>query len=607
MLARMTMSILLYLSIICLGTSVLYAHNDYQLTLTDDKASYTHFKMAYMAEAPGDSVGINNISTIPFNEETSNAFSFGYKKNHFWFHFTVFNDSSESKDMVLELTEIIHKTVDMYVKEDQAFIRHKNGLDVQVNDREIKESTPSFPLRFLPYEKKDIYIHLNSIYGVFGAFELKTQEKYNEDLQLKKYIYLFYFSAVSVIALYNLLLFLYLRENIYLLYIGHTLVFLLWAMNYRGLLLPYTNEKTYDILQLTIPVFFALLIFFSQAILETKKHFPTLHKILMGFVGICSISFIWMSISMKTGFEFVNIVAAPLLPFLMFVAIKSLYSHHNIAKIYLIALSIYLTGMTLLSLMALGALPYNIYLSNAATIGSFFEILFFSLLLAYRINIVRIQSLQTQKELVELQKTESSRLFHTVAEKTKALNQAKNKLEDELRKKEELEKHLTELASTDALTGLLNRRAFFDICDITMIDASSHDKKLTCLTVDIDHFKSINDTYGHDAGDRVIERIGDKMLENTRSVDHVGRIGGEEFAILMPDIEKDIAFQIADRLRENIAKEKFFLAGKLVQVTVSIGLSHLNNEDNNIHTLLKRSDMALYEAKEGGRNQVCYL
>ncbi len=575
-----------------------------QLTLDNNTSSYTEFQMAYFTEKPGKSMGIDKISKLPFSKTTSNNFTFGYKKNNYWFHFSVVNNSDKVKNMVLEVTEIIHKTVDLYVVSDDSIIHKKNGLSVLVGEREIKESTPSFSLHFNPKEKKDIYIHLNSIYGVFGAIELKTDRQYKEDIQTKKYIYLVYFTAVGIIALYNLILFFYLREKIYLLYIGHTMIFLLWAANYKGVLLPYINIDIYNLLQTTIPVFFTLLIFFSQSILETKKYFPFLHKILNAFILICVVSLVWMLISMHDGFHFMNIIAAPLLPFLLFVAVISLYNHHHSAKLYLFALSIYLTGMSLLSLLALGVLPYSILLSNAAIIGSFFEAIFFSLLLAYRINMVRQEYFQTQKELIKQQKTESSRLFHSVAEKTKALNYANKKLEAELIKKKTLEKHLQHLANTDSMTGLLNRRSFFDSCDKAMIKASNSDKHLACIIIDIDYFKRINDTYGHDMGDTVIIKIAELILENTRTVDSVGRIGGEEFAILMPNIDKDSAFQIADRVRTNISKHKIILNTKPVHITVSIGISCLNHKDKNIHSLLKRADTALYKAKENGRNQV---
>ena len=577
-----------------------------QLKLENNISSYTNFKVDYYMEEPGPSLGIEKISNLLFTKQTPNAFSFGYKKDNFWFHFSVYNDSSESKDMVLEVTEIIHKTVDLYVVSD-VLIHKKNGLTIPIKEREIKESNPSFPLHFLPYENKEIYIHLSSIYGVFGAINIKTKEKFQEDIQIKKYMYLFYFTVIITIALYNLILFFYLRERVYLLYIGHISVFLIWAANYKGIFLPYTSMYIYDLLQMTIPIFFTLLILFSQSILETKKYFPRLHKVLISFIFVCFVSLIWMAISMHSGFQFMNIAAAPLLPFLLFVAFWSVYSHMEIAKIYLMALSVYILGMSLLSLLALGILPYSFTLSASAMIGSLFEVIFFSFLLAYRINTVRQESLKTQRDLVAQQKTESTRLFHTVAEKTMALNLAKEELEKELAKKEALEKHLQHLASTDPMTELLNRRAFFNICDTEMINASSKDHELTCLIVDIDHFKAINDTYGHDMGDKVIIAIATLMIENTRTVDYIGRIGGEEFAILMPDTDRESAFQIADRLRENISQHEILLDNKSVYITVSIGLSYLTHEDKNIHTLLKRADTALYDAKDNGRNQVCYI
>jgi diguanylate cyclase (GGDEF)-like protein len=325
------------------------------------------------------------------------------------------------------------------------------------------------------------------------------------------------------------------------------------------------------------------------------------------FIAVSIISLIWMLIDMPSGFQFMNIAATPLMPLLFFVAFWALYKNHNIAKLYLIALTVYILGMSLLSLLALGLLSYSIGLSNAAMIGSFFEVIFFSLLLAYRINIVRKESLQSQKELVSQQKTESTRLFHTVAEKTMELNRAKAALEEELAKKESLEKHLKHLAATDPMTELMNRRAFFDTCDKEMIESSTKENELTCLIIDIDHFKKINDTYGHDMGDKVIKTIAKLMLENTRIIDSVGRIGGEEFAILMPNTDVESAYQIADRLRENISKEKIVLNNKDVYITVSIGLSYLNHADKTIHTLIKRADTALYEAKENGRNQVCTI
>ena len=596
--------ILLFFSILILAPNNLSANP--KVTLTDNVSSYTEFQVEYLMEKKGQTLSIEEVLKLPFTQNTSNALSLGYNKNISWFHFTIHNHSDHAKDMVLEFTETLHKTVDLYVVSD-TITHKKNGLHVPMTARQIKESTPSFPLHFKAGEQKEVYLNIATTYALFGAIHVKTKKQYEKDIQLKKYIYLAYFSSIIMLMLYNFMIFLYLRDKIYFYYISYVFLFIIWTANFKGLLLPYIDMRTYDLLQVAIPIFFVLLILFSQSILETKKYFLHLHKILNGFIFICGTALVWMLISMHEGFQFMNIIIALLLPFLWAVAFWALYKKHTIAKIYLPALSIYILGIIILSLMALGILPYSVLVSNAAIIASIFEIILFSLLLAFRINVVRQESLITREELLEQQKTESTRLFHAVAEKTMALKLAKKELEAELDKKISLEKHLKHLASTDPLTELYNRRAFFDICDVELKNARNDNTELTCLIIDIDHFKNVNDTHGHDVGDKVISYIAKLMIDNTRTIDYIGRIGGEEFAVLMPDTDMDSAFQIADRLRANIAKHEINLKTQVLSITVSIGLSYLTHEDKNIHTLLKRADTALYEAKENGRNQVCFL
>jgi len=344
--------------------------------------------------------------------------------------FTIYNDSEKEKDMVLALTEIIHHTVDLYVKSNEQFIQTKNGLNVPVHERGIKESNPAFNLHFKAHETKEIYVNIATIYGLFGSLKLRTEAQFHEYLQFKKYLYLIYLSAIIIIGLYNLVIFFYLRDKIYLYYIGYVFVFVLWAANYKGVLLSFINMRIYDFLQITIPVFFTLLIFFSQAILGTKKYFPILHKILIGFLIILGISLAWMLISMHSGFYFMNVSASPLLPFLLFVATWSLYKGHKIAKLYLIGLSIYIISMFLISQMALGVLPYNIVLSHAP---SFFEIILFSLLLAYRINLLRQEKLETQERLYEKEHNEAVRLSQMVESQTSSLIEINKALENDSR------------------------------------------------------------------------------------------------------------------------------------------------------------------------------
>jgi two-component system, cell cycle response regulator len=162
-----------------------------------------------------------------------------------------------------------------------------------------------------------------------------------------------------------------------------------------------------------------------------------------------------------------------------------------------------------------------------------------------------------------------------------------------------------ELAITDALTGLYNRR-YMESHLATLVDqALTRTKSLSLMLVDIDYFKSINDTHGHDAGDGVLREFATRLRKSIRGIDLSCRYGGEEFVVVMPDTDMAIAAGIAERIRRSIACEPFAIAdGKPpIDVTISIGLATLSGHDN-AAGILKRADQALYRAKRNGRNRV---
>ncbi len=162
-----------------------------------------------------------------------------------------------------------------------------------------------------------------------------------------------------------------------------------------------------------------------------------------------------------------------------------------------------------------------------------------------------------------------------------------------------------EMAITDALTGLYNRHYMERHMQALITQAMQMEKPLSLLVTDIDYFKSINDTYGHDAGDRVLKEFGARIKEDARSMDLVCRFGGEEFVIVMPDTDRAKAFSVAERLRKSIAERSFEVEdGVNVDVTASMGISTLESGDDNSKTLFKRADKAVYQAKRDGRNRV---
>lgn len=163
-----------------------------------------------------------------------------------------------------------------------------------------------------------------------------------------------------------------------------------------------------------------------------------------------------------------------------------------------------------------------------------------------------------------------------------------------------------EMAVTDGLTGLHNRR-YLDSHLQTLFDrAVARRRPLSLMITDLDRFKAINDTYGHDGGDDVLREFAHRLRKNVRGIDLACRFGGEEFVVVMPDTEGAVAEKVAERIRAEIARSPFAVGreGKTAEVTISVGVSSVLKGSDTVDGLIKRADIALYEAKNSGRNRV---
>ncbi len=170
---------------------------------------------------------------------------------------------------------------------------------------------------------------------------------------------------------------------------------------------------------------------------------------------------------------------------------------------------------------------------------------------------------------------------------------------------------LEQMASTDPLTRIYNRRVFLMWAEKELARGQRTGTPFSVLMVDLDHFKQINDCFGHQAGDQALCAVVEKMQDSVRGIDVLGRWGGEEFAVLLPGAAADAALLVAQRVRRNI--ERILLPGsgirngervQMISVTASVGIATYRGVDDNVHTMMERADMALYQAKAAGRNCV---
>ena len=167
-----------------------------------------------------------------------------------------------------------------------------------------------------------------------------------------------------------------------------------------------------------------------------------------------------------------------------------------------------------------------------------------------------------------------------------------------------LEKEMKRMATTDALTGANNRRRFFELGNHELKRSARYKHPLAVVMLDIDYFKSINDNYGHQAGDEVLIAFTSTAKASLRDSDIFGRLGGEEFAAVLTETSADAAIEVAERLLKDLAAVRVPVKGEEISFTVSIGVSFAKETDSSIEMVLNRADEALYKAKRGGRNRV---
>lgn len=175
---------------------------------------------------------------------------------------------------------------------------------------------------------------------------------------------------------------------------------------------------------------------------------------------------------------------------------------------------------------------------------------------------------------------------------------------NDISQRKKLEEELFHQANTDALTGISNRRYFMVQAEQETRRARRFSRRLSIIMMDLDHFKNVNDTYGHATGDCVLETVVRASLESLRESDIMGRLGGEEFAVLLPETTLEDAKEVADRLLKDIAKKAAPTPKGAVYCTASLGVAQMKKKDSDIDDVLSRADEALFKAKDEGRNRV---
>lgn len=410
-----------------------------------------------------------------------------------------------------------------------------------------------------------------------------------------------YFGVITAMLLYNLSLAAGVREKAFYYYVlwiplmslavatdlGYSYE-LLWPNN------VYWNDRAYSLLN-ALGAGFAVL-FFGNALSITRKNNPkeTNFLIMLATMSILTAIACLLIPAIYT-LQLTSIVGATIICLLVFFAAERMLKADLQAGLLLLAFSIVAIGGTIRILNNFGLISSLANAELYLEIGTGVEVILLSLFLSSRVYSDRRKRSEAQNELIALQKTMYSDLEKIVDERTAELAS--------------LNKLLAETSVTDPLTSLKNRRYFDENIDKLMDFSARADTGVGILMIDLDHFKQINDNYGHQIGDDCLTHFANILRSVVkRDSDIVARYGGEEFIVALANCSKEIVLETAEKIRSEVEKMPLITKRTRVDLSCSIGASFNRKISRcDIDKLIKEADQAVYKAKNNGRNQVASL
>lgn len=477
---------------------------------------------------------------------------------------------------------------------DGSFTEKKAGELIPISIKEVDHRNHLFSVPKNFNTVQTYYMYVKSDASMQVPLKLLTSSTLVEQIDKVNFILGGYYGNMVLLMIFSFIAYLKIKDKLFFSYTIYLLSYLLFQLSMNGFLyqyffpfpLEYSNK--FNALSLGFVIFGATL--FSGHFLQIweREYFKIrllFYSLIVGaFLGVL----VAFTINHSLGVKIAAIVGMLLPLVIMFGAIYSLYTGYKPARFFLIAWSIFLFGIFIAGLLVLGFVPHTFFTAYSMQIGSTLEILLLSYALIERLNIVNEEKNRARKEASRYINQINEGLESLVKERTKELEE-KNKL-------------LSELAIRDGMTGMLNHNASIEKLNTMKSAALRYGYKLAVIMLDIDLFKSINDTYGHPTGDKILLEIAKVIKKNIRKSDAAGRYGGEEFIILLHNTDEKSALELAQRIRKGIAFLKIPEINKQ-QVTASFGVSVFDASSPDLD-IVKQADIALYNAKEAGRNRV---
>lgn len=529
---------------------------------------------------------------------TQNAPNFSFSDSAYWLWFRVHNDDDKAQKRVLQIAMPIQDYIDLYQVERARSIvtrSYKTGDRREFDSRSVRAKDFVFALDFEANSHYDFFIRVDTHDGLFEALPITLwqQREFYEHASEQDFIYGLYYGALVIILLFNLFLYFSTRERVFLLYSLYLGAFFVWNFTFRGWAFMYwwPESPVWNNQMLVIATvgIFTFMTWFTTAYLQTKKTLPRVHVLMVALALLTLPGLVLSALDIYAlTFYYLVPLGGLLLVLLLSSGVYLVFKGHRAAKFFVLAWALLIVGAIIYFLRVFSVIPSSPLTEYSLQVGSVLEFMLLAFGLADRINVLKSEKVALQQTALDNERLAGARLEDLVKRRTEQL--------------EMLNKRLANQAITDSLTLVYNRRHFNE-----QLAEFLNTRSFALLLIDIDNFKPYNDRYGHQPGDKALVQVARALQRLALRADgEVYRVGGEEFACILPCEHFDQAVPIAQRLCDEVAALAIEHQDNNDGIlTISIGLAWAEYKPGrNADELYARADKALYQAKDQGRNQV---
>lgn len=493
---------------------------------------------------------------------------FGYTKSAYWARLRLDNRTSQ-RQWLLNVDQPPMDKIDMYVFDGSGQWLHKRAGDAYpFAEREVRNPDFSFYLDIGPDETITVFLRFETEGAMVFPVKIVTPVKHAEQQKATDLLMGASFGILVVMSVYNTILAFSLRSRTYAYYVFINAIAALLYSSFNGIAYQYLWPEAVWWNNRSIVFFICLAhiaaLLFSRNFLKLDRCFPKMHRLFSWFILLELVNIAVLFAHYSAGLHLAACMLVLIDLTIVGVGIASLWKGFMPARFFMAGWGVFMAGSILTLLADAGMLPQIVHIRYASQVGSVFEAIVLSLGLA-----ARIQSMRVEKEQAEAMFMQSKKQ-----------------------------------AESDFLTGLYSRR--YIVGQFEALQTFPDSRSFSLLLMDIDYFKRINDTYGHETGDSILKQFASVIRGSLPEKGIAGRFGGEEFVILLPDYEVRSAEGAAERLLDSVRTHPFRAGELLIPCSASIGVAEWKgSERESFESCVRRADYALYEAKRTGRDRVC--